>query len=143
MIIAGTAAINIVVLKSLILPLILICLVGVILTYFYVRKLSYLTFPSYPEEAFLSLFGMLTGTTSTGMILLREVDPKFETPAANNLVYQSFYAIALGFPLFFLLGIAPRGLTETIVSLVIVIAMFIFFNIVLFRNRIFKKKAKE
>lgn len=142
MIIAGTAAINIQVLKSLILPLVLICLVGAILTYFYVRKLSYLVFPGYPEEAFLSLFGMLTGTTSTGMILLREVDPKFETPAANNLVYQSFYAIALGFPLFFLLGVAPKGLTETLVSLGIVILMFVLFNVILFRNRIFKKKAK-
>lgn len=142
MIVAGTAAIEISVLKELIVPLVLICLVGAILTYFYVRKLSYILFPDYQEEAFLSLFGMLTGTTSTGMILLREVDPKFETPAANNLIYQSFYAIALGFPLFFLLGVAPEGLSYTFISLLIVIAMFIAFNILLFRKQIFKKKGK-
>jgi ESS family glutamate:Na+ symporter len=143
MIITGTAAIDIYVLKSLILPLFLICLVGVVITYFYVRKLSYTLFPGYPEETFLSLFGMLTGTTSTGMILLREVDPRFETQAANNLVYQSFYAIALGFPLFLLLGFAPKGLTQTLISFAVVIVMFIVFNIVLFREQVFKKRARE
>lgn len=142
MIIAGTAAIEIKVLKELIVPLVLLCLIGAIITYFYVRYLSYKLFPEYPQEAFVSLFGMLTGTTSTGMILLREVDPKFETPAANNLVYQSFYAIALGFPLFYLLGVAPKGLKETVISLIIVIVMFILFNILLLRDFIFKKKEK-
>lgn len=142
MIITGTAAIQINVLKSLIFPLIMICVIGTIVTYFYVRALSYRLFPTYQEEAFLSLFGMLTGTTSTGMILLREVDPHFKTPSSNNLIYQSFYAIALGFPLFYLLGVAPKGLTETIISLVIVILMFIAFNILLFRKQIFRKKVK-
>lgn len=139
MIIAGIAAIQINVLKSLIFPLVLICLIGLIVTYFYVRYLAYYLFPQYPEEAFVSLFGMLTGTTSTGMILLREVDPKFETPAANNLVYQSFYALAFGFPLFLLLGIAPKGLTQTLVSLGIIIFMFLIFNIIIFRKKIFRK----
>ncbi|MDD3999472.1 MAG: hypothetical protein PHX62_01080, partial [Bacilli bacterium] len=142
MIVAGTAAIEIEVLSGLLIPLILICLIGAIITYFYVRKLSRLLFPDYSEEAFLSLFGMLTGTTSTGMILLREVDPKFETPAANNLIFQSFYAIALGFPLFLLLGYAPLGRLETIISLAIVVVMFIAFNILLLRKQLFKKKDK-
>lgn len=142
MIITGTAAIEIEVLKELIVPLVLICLIGGIVTYFYVRKLSYVLFPCYQEEAFLSLFGMLTGTNSTGMILLREVDPSFETPAASNLIYQSFYAIALGFPLFLLLGVAPEGPIYTLISLIILIVMFIVFNIVLFRKQIFKKKDK-
>lgn len=143
MIIAGIAAIKIEVLKGLIVPLVIICVIGAIVTYFYVRKVSYLLFPGYEEAAFVSLFGMLTGTTSTGMILLREVDPNFETPASANLVYQSFYAIAFGFPLFALLGVAPNGLKETIISFVIIIIMFIAFNILMLRDRIFKKKAKE
>ncbi len=140
MIIAGTAAIEIEVMKHLIVPLIIITFVGTIVTYFYVRKLSYKMFPTYQEEAFVSLFGMLTGTNSTGMILLREVDPKFETPAATNLIYQSFYAIALGFPLFLLLGLAPKGITETIIALAIIIIMFVVFNVILLRDQIFKKK---
>jgi ESS family glutamate:Na+ symporter len=143
MIIAGTAAIEIEVMKHLVLPLVIITFVGTIVTYFYVRTLAYKMFPSYQEEAFVSLFGMLTGTNSTGMILLREVDPHFETPAASNLIYQSFYAIALGFPLFLLLGLAPRGLNETLITLAIVIVMFIAFNILLLRAQIFKSKTKK
>jgi len=140
MIISGTIAIEIKVLKELIIPLILICTIGAIITYYYVRFLAYKLYPNFKEEAFVSLFGMLTGTTSTGMILLREVDPRFDTPAANNLVYQSFYAIALGFPLFYLLGVAPNGLLETLISLLIVIVMFIILNLVVFRDFLFKKK---
>jgi len=140
MIITGTAAIQIKVLKSLILPLIILTIIGTITTYFYVKKLAYKLFPKYKEESFVSLFGMLTGTTSTGMILLREVDSNFETPAANNIVYQSFYAIAFGFPLFLLLGIAPKGMVHTLISLGIVVLMFVIFNLILFRDQILKKK---
>lgn len=140
MIITGTAAINIEVLKELIIPLIILGLVGALVTYFYVKKTSYKMFPNYKEEAFVSMFGLLTGTTSTGMILLREVDSKFETPAANNLIYQSFYAIAFGFPLFLLLGIAPKGLNFTLISLGIILVMFVALNIVLYRKEIFNKK---
>lgn len=142
MIIAGIAAIKIEVLKGLIVPLVIICVMGALVTYFYVRKLSYMLFPGYEEAALVSLFGMLTGTTSTGMILLREVDPHFETPAATNLVYQSFYAIAFGFPLFALLGYAPKGTKETIISLVVIVVMFVVFNLLMLKDFIFKKKVK-
>lgn len=140
MIVTGTAAIQLKVLKQLVLPLLILTIFGTIVTYFYVKKLTYKLFPKYKEESFVSLFGMLTGTTSTGMILLREVDSNFETPAANNIVYQSFYAIAFGFPLFLLLGIAPKGLSYTLISLAIVVVMFVVFNLLLFRDLIFKKK---
>ena len=41
--------------------------------------------------------GMLTGTASTGVILLREIDGNFKTPAADNLVYQTFPACTTKF----------------------------------------------
>ena len=141
MIIAGIGAIEISLLKSLVLPLLLITGTGAVVTYFYVGKTTKYAFPDYPHEAFVSLFGTLTGTASTGMILLREVDPRFETPAANNLVFQSFYAIAFGFPLFLLVGFAPQGIVEAIISLGILIVMVIFFNVLLFRRKLFKKKV--
>ena len=143
MIISGIAAIEISVIKSLILPLTIICALGTVITYFYVLGVSRYLFPTYSEEAFLSLFGMLTGTASTGMILLREVDNGFETPAADNLIYQTFYAIIFGFPIMLLLGFAPQGMTESIITLGVLIIMMIGFNIVLFRRKIFKKKIKK
>lgn len=143
MIITGIGAIEIKVLKPLIIPLILLCTIGLIVTYFYLRKACYVLFPNYKDEAFLSLFGMLTGTTSTGMILLREVDPKFETPAATNLVYLTFYAIAFGFPLLLLIGYAPKGILPSFITLFILIIMFIAFNMILFRSKFVRKKIKE
>ncbi|MGD9605769.1 MAG: sodium/glutamate symporter, partial [Bacilli bacterium] len=65
MMLAGIGAIQISVLKGLLLPLILICIVGTSVTYIYVYKASKYCFPGYVEESFLSLFGTLTGTYST------------------------------------------------------------------------------
>ena len=64
-------------------------------------------FPEYTEEQFLMMYGMLTGTASTGGILLREIDGSFRTPAADNMVYQNFPAIVFGFPLMLLANLAP------------------------------------
>jgi ESS family glutamate:Na+ symporter len=143
MIISGIAAIEIGVLKSLIAPLVLICVIGTIVTYFYVLKTTRYLFPEYSEEAFLSLFGMLTGTASTGMILLREVDKNFETPAADNLIYQTFYAIAFGFPIMLLIGYAPQGLKQSLITLGVLAVMAVGFNIALFRRKIFRKKVRK
>ena len=49
---------------------------------------------------------MLTGTASTGMILLREIDPNFETLAAQNLVLQQLPAVVFGAPLLLIVGFA-------------------------------------
>ena len=65
----------------------------------------------------MSLFGMLTGTISSGVLLLREIDPEYKTPAANNLVLGSSFGIAFGFPVLILVGMAPKG--DTMLFLVI------------------------
>jgi len=142
MIISGIASIEIGVVAKLILPLIIICLVGAFVTYLYVLKTTRYLFPDYRDAAFLSLFGMLTGTASTGIILLREVDSKFETPAADNLIYQTFYAISFGFPIMLLLGYAPLGLTQAVITFGILLIMMLLFNILLFRKKIFRKKIR-
>ena len=85
------------------------------------------------------MFGMLTGTASNGMILLRELDPKYETPMANNLVLQNLPAIVLGFPFLLLLSFAARSITNAWITLAIIIVYFIVLCIFLFRRRIFKK----
>ena len=88
------------------------------------------------------MFGMLTGTASNGMILLREIDPKLETPASANMVYSGLPAIAFGGALLLLLGYCPQGLTESIVTLSILFAAFVVFTLVLFRTKIFKRRTK-
>ena len=55
------------------------------------------------------MFGMLTGTISSGILLLREIDGEFSTPAANNLITGSSFGIVLGAPLLVLVGLAARS----------------------------------
>ena len=83
---------------------------------------------------------MQTGTASTGAILLRELDPKFETQASDNLVYHQPWAILFGFPLFLLVGVCPQGVGKTIMCLCVFAALFVVLNVVLLRKQIFKKK---
>ena len=143
MIIAGICAIDIKQLSTLWIPLTILSFAGGFSTFYYLRYLCNKLFPKYPIQAFMSLYGMLTGTTSTGMVLLREIDPNFETPAASNLVLQSFYAILFGFPMMLLLGYAPLGTKETWITFDAVILFFVIMNILLFRKYIFKGKNNQ
>ncbi|MCQ2126112.1 MAG: hypothetical protein MJZ06_01550 [Bacteroidaceae bacterium] len=135
MIVAGTAAISFENLKSIWLPLTIVCVVGAIVTFLYVRWVSFRIYPGYKYEGFFAMFGMLTGTASNGMILLREIDPRYDTPAANNLVLQNIPAMILGFPVLLLLGFAPKSMKATLITLGILIVLFIVATLFLFRKR--------
>ena len=135
MIVAGTAAISFENLKAIWLPLTLVCVAGAFITFVYVRWVSFHIYPDYKYEGFFSMFGMLTGTASNGMILLREIDPRYQTPAANNLVLQNIPAMIMGFPVLLLLGFAPHNLNATLITLGILIAAFIAATLFLFRKR--------
>ena len=139
MIVAGIAAIRLSVLEKYWGIMLVLGIVAAFVTYFYVRFVSKKLFPGYVEEQFLAMYGMLTGTASTGVILLREIDGNFETPAADNLVYQTFPAIVFGFPMMLLATFAPK---QPVVCLIILIAFFAVMNVILFRKFIFRRKKK-
>lgn len=146
MVVASIAAIDLSAFAhtEFIIPLSVICVVGAVVTYWQVNFVSKRLFPEYRHEAFLSLYGMLTGTASTGVILMREIDPLFKTPAASNLVYQQLWAIVFGFPMLLLLGIAPMSIGNSWMTLGALLVLFVGINLLLFRHQIFgKKKAKQ
>ena len=142
MIVAGTAAISFDEFGKFVLPFAIICTLGAIVTFVYVLWISKHLYPDYKYEGFFSMFGMLTGTASNGMILLREIDPKFETPAANNLVLQALAAIALGFPVLLLVGIAPQSMKSTWITLGILVAFWAILTVFMLRTKIFKRRQK-
>lgn len=143
MIVAGIAAINLQDLSGIFWPLVIICVVGGLGTFYYIKYVCKKIYPEYEHEAFFSIFGMLTGTATTGMILLREIDPNYETPAANNLIFQQVPAIAFGAPLLLLMSFAGQTFKNALLVLAIVVVMLIVYNIILFRKWIFKKKEKK
>lgn len=140
MIVAGIAAIRLDILEQYWGVAAILGGSGLIVTYAYNRFVAKKLFKSYSEEQFLGMYGMLTGTASTGIILLREVDGNFETPAADNLVYQNFPAIVLGFPMLILATFAPK---QPILTVVILFVFFLVLNVVLFRSFIFKRRKKK
>ena len=140
MIVAGVAAIRLDKLESYWGVIIILGVVGAVITYAYLRIICKKLFPDYAEEQFLMMYGMLTGTASTGTILLREIDGEFKTPAADNMVYQNFPAIIFGFPLMLIADLAP---TNPILMFGILVAFFLVMNIILFRSLIFRSKKKN
>ena len=82
------------------------------------------------------MFGMLTGTISSGILLVREIDPDFKTPAANNLVTGSGVAIAFGAPMLILISLAPKSTTMAFVVLGLLAAYYcILCGILLFKRK--------
>ena len=139
MVVAGIAAIRLGMLQDYWGIIIIMGVSGAVITYWYTLVVAKTLFKEYPEEQFLAMYGMLTGTASTGVILLREIDGGFRTPAADNMVYQNFPAIVFGFPMMLLATLAP---VKPILTLIIFILFFFAMNIILFRSKIFKKKNK-
>ena len=139
MVVAGIAAIRLDVLKDYWGIMLILGVVGLVITYVYNRIVAKALFPDYVEEQFLMMYGMLTGTASTGIILLREVDGDFRTPASDNLVYQNFPAIVFGFPMMFLATLAP---VRPYLCLIIFVLFFAVMNVILFRSKIFKRRKK-
>ena len=137
MVVSGIAAIRLGVLQDYWGIILLMGFVGLVVTYFYNYYIAKTLFPEYQEEQFLTMFGMLTGTASTGIILLREIDGEFKSPASDNLVYQNFPAIVFGFPIMLLATLAP---VKPILTFILLFAFFVVMNIILFRSKIFKKK---
>ena len=142
MIIAGVAAIDWNQFSSMWWQLLIICVVGAVATFAYIRVVANNIYKGYEHEGFISMFGMLTGTASNGMILLREIDPRLETPAASNMVYSGLPAIAFGGGLLLILGYCPKGLIESIVTFAILFVACVAFNLILFRNKIFRRRKK-
>ena len=139
MVVAGIAAIRLDMLEKYWGIIAILVSVGTVSTYAYNYFVAKKLFPEYTQEQFLAMYGMLTGTASTGVILLREIDGEFRTPVSDNLVYQNFPAIVFGFPMMLLATLAPK---KPILTLIIFALLFAAMNIILFRSYIFKKKNK-
>ncbi len=141
MIVAGIASINISDLEGLWLPFILMCVVGAVVTHYHLKLVCKKVYPGYFEQGYVSMYGMLTGTISSGVLLLREIDPQFDTPAANNLITGSSFGIILGAPMLLLVGLAPQSTAMTLLTMGIVVAYFAALMLLIFR--LGAKGAKE
>lgn len=133
MIVAGIASINVEDIRGLILPFILLAVAGAVVTWLHLKRVCKAVYSDYYYEGLISMFGMLTGTISSGVLLLREIDPALETPAANNLITGSSFGILLGAPVLVLVGLAPKSDLMCFVTLVLAAIYLLILDVIIFR----------
>ncbi len=117
---------------------------SMIFLYIMTRKV----YKNHTDEYFIGLFGMLTGVASTGLALLKGVDPELETPVAEELVLGSGTAITMALPLFGILFIPTftqnsgnPGLWSIVALLGALLYVIIMVTILIFRG--IKAKKSE
>lgn len=140
MIVAGIASINIEDLSGLWIPFIVMAVAGGIVTLLYLRFMCKKLYPDYFYEGFLSMFGMLTGTISSGVLLLREIDPELKTPASNNLVIGSSFGIIFGIPMLLVISFAAKSDVTVILALGFVLLYLALLLLFIFKAGNGKKK---
>lgn len=151
MITAAISVISISLLADYWLPLLIVCTIGGIVTYWYVIVACRRIFPEETLENTLAFYGMLTGTISTGLALLREVDPHFKSAAARNLVFGSGTGLAFGLPMMLILNLPTLGYRngQPIFYLYAMIALAVYFGLLLLmlrhahRRSLKRKKASS
>ncbi|AKI97535.1 sodium:glutamate symporter [Kosmotoga pacifica] len=90
-------------------PILVITMVGGLTTVAYTIWFCKKSYRHALIEHIVAIFGMETGTISTGMALLREVDTNFETGTAEDLVLGSGVALIFGLPLLGLINLPILG----------------------------------
>lgn len=104
MIAASVAAISLAVVGAYWLPLLIISVSVVFATWWVLKKLIYSVFSIWNLERFAAIYGNMTGTLQSGLLLLRVADEEMISPVSYNLVYGSGLALVLGFPLLILIN---------------------------------------
>jgi ESS family glutamate:Na+ symporter len=109
MITASLAAISITVLSDYFIPILVLTTAGGLFTMVYTYFIGRMIYGREQLEHIIALYGMWTGTITTGIALLREIDPYSKSNVPENLVLGSGYAIFVGFPLMLILGLPLQG----------------------------------
>lgn len=142
MIVASIAAISLAVVQAYIIPLILMSLFVVIATWLTIRWACYNSFATYKLERYVAIFGNLTGTIQSALVLLRVLDSGLKSPVSYNLVYGSGLALAFGFPLLILIN-APVHYFDDILTgyWFVTLGLFSYLLLILFGWQFLRKNG--
>jgi ESS family glutamate:Na+ symporter len=140
MIAASIAAISISILKQYLVPTLIIGTAGGIITVIYIVYVCKRIYKKDVLENMLALYGNLTGIVSTGLALVKEIDPKFESSATKNLVLGSGAGLFVGFPLMLLLNVPIVGFVSHqpamyLYTMLGLVAYFILLSVLLYVRR--------
>ncbi len=140
LVVAAIAMIRLEVVAAAIVPLLILIVAGIAWNVFCVGVLARRMLPDAWFERSIAELGQSMGVTATGLLLLRVVDPDYETPAADafackQIIHEPFMGGGLwtstAIPLIAIIG-APR-------VLLIAIAAMVFWLIVIFLPKLLAK----
>ncbi len=98
MVAGSIAAISLVFVGEYWLPIVIACLAGGVLTTLTVPWICSRMFTDNRFARMLMIYGVSTGTLSTGLAVLRVVDPEFKTPVASDYMYSAGLTFIFAIP---------------------------------------------
>lgn len=104
MVVASVTAITIAVVTMYWIPLLAMGVAVTIATWYTVKWACRSLFKEFAFERYITIFGNLTGTLQSALVLLRVLDPKLKSPVSYDLVYGSGFALLLGFPMLIMIN---------------------------------------
>jgi len=112
MVTSAIAAISLVIVSRYWFPIFVITGIGAVVTAYSVIWFGSRIFTDHRFLRTLLIFGVSTGTLSTGLALLRVVDPEFETPVATDYTYASGLTFAFAIPYVLTINLPLRTYTS-------------------------------
>jgi ESS family glutamate:Na+ symporter len=147
MVASAIGAIAIVLLTQFWIPIVLIAIAGGIVTTITIFWTVSRLFTDNRFIRAIMFYGCLTGTLSTGLALLRVVDPDFKTPVATDYMYASGITFVLVIPLILMLNLpgywySTGRITYLWITLAI-IAAYVIFSVVSYSLLAGKRAYRE
>ncbi len=105
MVASAVAAISLIAVSQFWLPIIIVAAIGAVSTFYATIWYCSRLFSDHRFLRTLLIFGVSTGTLSTGLALLRAVDPEFESPVAMDYAYASGITFFLVIPLILIINL--------------------------------------
>lgn len=144
MIVASVAAISFVVVVNYWIPLLMISITVAVATWAIIKYLTRDAFKEFRFERFAAIFGNMTGTLQSGLVLLRILDPGMKSPVSFNLVYGSGLALIFGFPLLILINAPVHYFNDVVQGFwVVLAALFIYQVMIVIAWQYFKKSNSD
>ncbi|MBN2554224.1 MAG: sodium:glutamate symporter [Spirochaetales bacterium] len=134
MVTAAIAAIAIVLLTRFWIPILVIAVVGGLVSTITIFWTVSRLFTDHLFTRAIMFYGNLTGTLSTGLALLRVVDPDFKTPVATDYMYGTGITFVLAIPLILMLNLPgywySTGRIGYLWTTLAIIAAYVIFSVV-------------
>ena len=102
-----------------------------VLTLVYFKWLAYWQFDQYQHEYMIGFYGNNTGVISTGIALVKMIDPELKTPVVQGLVVGSGTALFFAIPLFGILVIPEAFAGQGFIGVLYTFAALVIYWLIL------------